>query len=100
ILVWAALARLERSLDGLAAGVVLVSHDRAFLDRTVTRVVEIEAETRKVHEHAGPWTEYAAARERAREQQESAFAAYVGERDRYASLLSARREQARTLGTQ
>ena len=43
---FAGLDRLERFLDGLAAGVVLVSHDRAFLDRTVTRVVEIEAETR------------------------------------------------------
>ena len=41
------LERLERFLDSLAAGVVLVSHDRAFLDRTVTRVIEIEAETRK-----------------------------------------------------
>ena len=45
---FAGLDRLERFLDGLAAGVVLVSHDRAFLDRTVTRVVEIEAETRRV----------------------------------------------------
>ena len=48
------------------AGVVLVSHDRAFLDRAVTRVVEIEAETRRVHEYAGTWSEYEAARERAR----------------------------------
>ena len=53
---FAGLARLERFLDDLAAGVVLVSHDRAFLDRCVTRVVEIEAETRKVHEYTGTWT--------------------------------------------
>ena len=63
---FAGLDRLERFFDGLAAGVVLVSHDRAFLDRTVTRVVEIEAETRKVHEYAGTWSDYEAARERAR----------------------------------
>src|SRR4051812_26898586 len=65
---FAGLARLERFLDGLAAGVVLVSHDRAFLDRTVNRIVEFEAETRRVHEYAGTWSEYEAARARARAQ--------------------------------
>jgi len=96
---FAGLERLERFLDGLAAGVVLVSHDRAFLDRTVNRIVEIEAETRRVREYAGTWTEYEAARRRGRAQHEAAYADYVGERDRYASLLADRREQARTLGT-
>ncbi|HZQ82584.1 MAG TPA: ABC-F family ATP-binding cassette domain-containing protein [Gaiellaceae bacterium] len=96
---FAGLDRLERFLDGLAAGVVLVSHDRAFLDRTVTRVVEIEAETRRVHEYAGTWSDYEAAREHARSQHEAAYADYVDERDRYSSLLANRREQARTLGT-
>ena len=74
---FAGLERLERFLDSLAAGVVLVSHDRAFLDRTVTRVVEIEAETRLVHEYAGTWSEYEAARERARAQHERDYADYV-----------------------
>ena len=63
---FAGLDRLERFLDGLDAGVVLVSHDRAFLDRTVTRVVELEAETRQRAEYAGGWSDYEAARERAR----------------------------------
>src|SRR4051794_2717112 len=95
---FAGLERLERFLESLAAGVVLVSHDRAFLDRTVTRVVEIEAETRKVHEYAGTWTEYEAARERARAQHEAAYSDYVDERDRYSTLLRDRREQARAGG--
>jgi ATPase subunit of ABC transporter with duplicated ATPase domains len=97
---FAGLARLESFLDGLAAGVVLVSHDRAFLDRVVTRVVEFEAETRKVHEYAGTWSDYEGARERARAQHEAAYAEYTVERDRYATLLADRREQARTLGTE
>jgi ATPase subunit of ABC transporter with duplicated ATPase domains len=92
------LDRLERFLDGLAAGVVLVSHDRAFLDRTVTRVVEIEAETRMVHEYAGTWSDYEASRRRAREQHEAAYADYVTERDRYTLLLSRRRSEARAGG--
>jgi ATPase subunit of ABC transporter with duplicated ATPase domains len=95
---FAALTMLERFLDGLRAGVVLVSHDRAFLDKTITRVVEIEAETRRVHEYAGTWTEYEAARERARAQHEAAYSEFVGERDRYSALLANRRDQARAGG--
>ena len=96
---FAGLELLERFFSGLAAGVVLVSHDRTFLDKTVTRIVELEAETRKVNEYAGTWSEYEAARERARAQHEAAYSEYAGERDRYSTLLADRREQARTLGT-
>jgi ATPase subunit of ABC transporter with duplicated ATPase domains len=92
------LERLERFLDTLAASVVLVSHDRAFLDRTVTRVIELEAETRNVHEYAGSWSGYEAARARARAQHEAAYADYVSERDRYSTLLSRRRTEARAGG--
>jgi ATPase subunit of ABC transporter with duplicated ATPase domains len=95
---FAGLDRLERFFDGLPSGVVLVSHDRAFLDRTVTRVVEIEAETRKMHEYPGTWSNYEAARERARSQHASAYADYVIERDRYTTLLSTRRSEARSGG--
>jgi ATPase subunit of ABC transporter with duplicated ATPase domains len=94
------LARLEAFLDGLRAGAVIVSHDRAFLDRTVTRVLELEAETHTPHEYAGGWSQYEAARERARAEHEKAFAAYVDERDRFRDLLSDRRTQARAGGAQ
>jgi ATPase subunit of ABC transporter with duplicated ATPase domains len=77
---------------------VLVSHDRAFLDRTVKRVVEIEAETRRIHEYTGTWSEYEAARERARAQHAAAYADYLEERERYATLLADRRQQAHQLG--
>jgi ATPase subunit of ABC transporter with duplicated ATPase domains len=92
------LERLERFLGGLPAGVVLVSHDRAFLDRTVKRVVEIEAETRRVHEYTGTWSEYEAARERERAQHAAAYADYLGEKQRYSALLADRRQQAHQLG--
>jgi ATPase subunit of ABC transporter with duplicated ATPase domains len=97
---FAGLERLERFLDSLPAGVVLVSHDRAFLDRAVTRVVEIEGETRKVHEYAGSWSEYEAARERARAQHARDYADYIDERQRYTTLLRDRRNQAHTLGAE
>jgi ATPase subunit of ABC transporter with duplicated ATPase domains len=97
---FAGLARLERFLDELEAGVVLVSHDRAFLDRTVTRVVEIEAETRKVHEYAGTWSEYEEARDRARAQHARDYADYLDEKARYSALLADRRSQATLLGSE
>jgi ATPase subunit of ABC transporter with duplicated ATPase domains len=97
---FAGLERLERFLRGLDAGVVLVSHDRDFLDRTINRVVEIEAETRRVHEYSGTWSEYEAARERARAQHEAAYADYLDEKRRYTTLLEDRRRQAHTLGAE
>ena len=89
---------LERHLAGLDAAVVLVSHDRAFLDRTVTRIVELEAETRRVTEYAGGWSEYERGREAAREQHRRAYAHYVEERDRFGALLADRRSEARRTG--
>ncbi|HEY7017347.1 MAG TPA: ABC-F family ATP-binding cassette domain-containing protein [Gaiellaceae bacterium] len=92
------LGRLERFLDELAAGVVLVSHDRVFLDRTVTRVLELEAETGRAREYAGRWSEYEAARDRARGAHERAYAGFVEERGRFESLLGERRTQAHAAG--
>jgi ATPase subunit of ABC transporter with duplicated ATPase domains len=95
---FAGLERLERFLRDLPAGIVLVSHDRAFLDRTIDRIIEIEPETRRVHEYAGTWSEYETARERERARHEAAYADYVDERERYSTLLATRRREARELG--
>ena len=70
---FAGLDRLERFLDGLAGGVVIVSHDRDFLDRTVTRIVELQEHSHQAVEYAGGWSDYVEAREVARSQQYSAF---------------------------
>jgi ATPase subunit of ABC transporter with duplicated ATPase domains len=58
---------LERFVHRFAGGIVLVSHDRAFLDRTVTRIVELDERSRTAREFAGGWSEYEAQRSRARE---------------------------------
>jgi ATPase subunit of ABC transporter with duplicated ATPase domains len=89
-------------LEGLAAesasALVLVSHDRVFLERAVTRIVEFEAETRKVREFAGSWDEYERLRTLSRQREAQAYARYVGERDRFRRLLANRRTQARAGG--
>ena len=64
---FAGLAWLERSLAAHPGSLVVVSHDRAFLDRTVTRVVELDEWTRGTTEYTGGWSDFEAERERRRE---------------------------------
>jgi ATPase subunit of ABC transporter with duplicated ATPase domains len=95
---FAGLDLLERHVAEFEGAVVLVSHDRAFLDRTVTRILELEAETRRVTEYAGGWAEYERMRAAARERHAREYAHYVEERDRFGALLAERRGDARRTG--
>jgi ATPase subunit of ABC transporter with duplicated ATPase domains len=92
------LERLERWVDGLDAALVVVSHDRAFLDRTVTRVAEIDPWKRGVKEWAGGWTEYEARRDEARRAAYAAFGEAQQRRRELTELLSKRRTEARAQG--
>jgi ATPase subunit of ABC transporter with duplicated ATPase domains len=76
------LAWLERVLAAHACSLVVVSHDRAFLDRTVTRIVELDDWTRATKEYTGGWSDYEAERERRRERHYSRWEASVAERRR------------------
>ncbi|HYQ65123.1 ABC-F family ATP-binding cassette domain-containing protein [Actinophytocola sp.] len=60
------LARLEAFVTGLRAGTVLVSHDREFLSRTVTGVVELDLPQQQVNTYGGGYESYLAEREVAR----------------------------------
>ena len=86
---------LERFVRGYNGSIVLVSHDRAFLDRTVTRVVAFDAETRKVSEFAGNYASLERVRALAQERQQRAYTDFVEEQERFGALLGTRREQAR-----
>jgi ATPase subunit of ABC transporter with duplicated ATPase domains len=97
---FAGLELLERFLLGLEAGFVVVSHDRAFLDRTVSQIVELESGTERVHHYAGGWSEYEAARDRARAEHVRRFKEWSDERARFGELHRDRREQARAAGKQ
>jgi ATPase subunit of ABC transporter with duplicated ATPase domains len=93
------LALLERFVARTPSAIVVVSHDRAFLERVVTRIVEFEAETRRVREFAGSWADYERARDAARREHEAAYERYVSERGRFEGLLHERRGQARVAGS-
>jgi ATPase subunit of ABC transporter with duplicated ATPase domains len=90
------LDRLERFVTGVRAGIVLVSHDRAFLDRTVSRIVELEEGTGQVREWPGGWSEYEAARDRERTTAYRRFAETQERRRELETLLNQRRGQARS----
>ena len=92
------LERLERFLASTPSALVVVSHDRAFLDRTVTRIVEIEEGRGRVREWAGGWTEYAAARDAARVGAYARFEHAQDRRRELNALLAERRTQARAGG--
>jgi ATPase subunit of ABC transporter with duplicated ATPase domains len=89
------LALLERFVARTPSSIVVVSHDRAFLERMVRRVVEFEAETRRIAEFAGSWADYERARDDARRAHAAAYAGYVRERDHFESLKRERQGQAR-----
>jgi len=79
---FAGLEGLDRFVTALAGSVVVVSHDRDFLDRTVERIVELDEWTHRAHEFSGGWTAYAEARGHALRRQSEEYQAHQGEKAR------------------
>src|SRR5262249_56936925 len=67
------LERLEAFLASSRAAAAIVSHDRDFLDRTVSRVVELDEGSRAAREYPGGWSEDPAPCDRARAAQSRRF---------------------------
>ena len=88
------LDRLERWITGLSAGVVLVSHDRTFLARTVTHVVELDEFTHRASTYAGGWQAYLDEREAARRHAWERFEQYDSQRRGLAHRAQREREWA------
>jgi ATPase subunit of ABC transporter with duplicated ATPase domains len=91
---FAGIARLERFLAELDGGVVVVSHDRTFLERTVTRVLELDEHTRRGAEYGGGWSGYLDARTTARRHAEEEYATYRAERARLEQRARTQRQWA------
>ncbi len=80
----AGLARLERFVSELRArpaAVVVVSHDRAFLDAVTTDVLEIDGNERSVALFGGGFSAFLQEREVARRHAREAFDEYTDRRD-------------------
>jgi len=72
------LDRLERFVQGLRAGAVVVSHDREFLARTVTRVVELDLAQQQISVYGGGYAAYLEEREVARRHARERYEEYSG----------------------
>ena len=92
------LERLEAFVASYPGAVVLVSHDRAFLDASVDRVAEIDPRSRRIVEWSGGWSEYAERRDAARAAAYDTLARAQERRRDLTTLLSHRRTEARAGG--
>jgi ATPase subunit of ABC transporter with duplicated ATPase domains len=88
----AGLALLEEFLVRSSAGFVLVSHDRTFLERVVTSVVEIDEHTRRATRYDGGWQAYLELRSAAQRHAEEAYEGYVQTRDQLVGQAQQTRE--------
>ncbi len=62
---------LESYLKNYPGGIIVISHDRKFLDQVTQRTVEIEMG--KLYDYKAPYSKYVAMREERRSMQEAAF---------------------------
>ena len=91
---FAGLERLERFVTGLTSGVAIVSHDRAFLERTITSVLEIDEISHHASLYQGGWLAYLDPRATARRHQDEAYAEYTTKREQ----LRRQRPEAEAVG--
>ena len=84
------LDRLERFVTELRSPTVLVSHDREFLARTVTRVVELDLAQQLIRQFGGGYEAYLAEREVARRHAREEFDEFA---DTKAALVARAHQQ-------
>jgi ATPase subunit of ABC transporter with duplicated ATPase domains len=90
------LERLERFVSELSGPVVVVSHDRAFLERTVTAVAEIDEHAGTLTRSDGGWDAFLEERRQSRRHAEEAHRHYVEQRDELVERARRQRDWAVT----
>ena len=90
---FAGLERLEQFVSGLQAGLVVVSHDREFLSRTVTSVLDLDEPTRTATLYAGGFAAYLEERALRRRQAREAYEEYDDKRSGLVQQAQRQREQ-------
>jgi ATPase subunit of ABC transporter with duplicated ATPase domains len=90
---FAGLERLERFVLGLSAGLVVVSHDREFLARTVTSVLDVDEPSRTAVLYGGGYEAYLEERARRRSQAREAYEEFDDKRSSLVVQAQRQREQ-------
>ncbi len=88
------LARLERWVLDRQGAVAIVSHDRAFLRRTVTHVAELDEFTHRITVTGGGWDAYLAEREVAARHARERYEEYADKKANLAGRAQREREWA------
>jgi ATPase subunit of ABC transporter with duplicated ATPase domains len=88
----AGLERLESFVRGLRQGVVLVSHDREFLARCVTRIVELDLAQQQVAVYDGGYEAYLEEREVARRHAREAYEEFAERKSDLVGRMRVQRE--------
>jgi ATPase subunit of ABC transporter with duplicated ATPase domains len=87
---------LETHLASFRGGLVVVSHDRAFLDRTASQVLQIDPHSREVKLYGGGYQAYRAELARDRQAAAQAYETYAAKRDDLIERARRQREWARS----
>ncbi len=90
----AGLETLERTVASRKGATVVVSHDRAFLEATVTAVLEVDEHDGTARLYEGGWAAFIAERATARRHAEDAYARYRTRRADLAARAQREREWA------
>lgn len=88
------LERLEQWVLNLESPVMVVSHDRTFLQRTITDVLEIDEHRRQGQWFGGGWDAFLAERELARQHQYERYNDYAGKKQDLLDRAQQQREWA------
>ncbi len=88
------LQRLETWVRSRPGGMVIVSHDRDFLGRTVASVLELDVHDRTGREYGGGWSGYQAERANARRHAAEAYELYERRRDQLEGRAERQRQWA------
>lgn len=89
-----ALLFLERFVKGFNGAVMVVSHDRAFLNHTVSRIIEIDPINMEARDYPGNFDSYLVARKQYRAQWEKEYDLQQREKKRLEQLLATKRQEA------
>ncbi|MGC8514268.1 MAG: ABC-F family ATP-binding cassette domain-containing protein [Acidimicrobiales bacterium] len=85
------LSFLEATLAAFPGAVVMVSHDRAFLDLAATAIFDLDGHSHKASLYAGAWSEFVERRALAQSHASVAYQSWKAERDRLKARVRAQR---------
>jgi len=89
-----ALEWLEQFIQNYAGAALIVSHDRVFLDNTISQIIELDAETHRVKMYHGDYSDYVIAKERERAKQWETYNDQQAEIRRLEQDIARTKEQA------